>query len=444
MKTPSLTLFGFFFAALLPAQGPPDDPPVTKLTPLELADLLGPIALYPDALISLILPAATVPADVVLGARFVASGGDLAVLEGKPWDSSVKALTRYPDTLRWLDENLEWTGQVGDAFVEQPVEVMETIQALRAKARAMGNLVDTPEQRIVQDDADIRIVPAQPEYIYEPRYDPAVVYVERPSAGPLLYFSAAHRIGSWLNFDFDWRHRRLYRGDWHEGWDYSRDKDRRDRPDERSINRNLTNSRVWQPDPARQRAQARPQSQRSMSDKAPSRPQPRDPKAGERKGNPIGIMRPKPIVGSPQRGEVIRRAELRDDDKTPNKPGDGPKKPVAQPKSAAPRNDGDGKRGNDGRPSESSPKKKAEMKSDDQADKRKAMNNEPKREQAKRPEAPKKMAPKQQDSPKRAEPKRPEPKREAPKPQGKSSKEKDKDDDKKKDGDGNKKKDKKD
>ena len=145
----------------------------------SLNQLLAPIALYPDALIALILPASTVPSDLVLAARFLASSGDPAQAANQPWDESVKSLVQYPDIVKWMDQNLEWTTQVGDAFLNQPADVMNTIQQLRAEAKAAGNLVDSPEQKIVEEENCIRIVPAQPEFIYVPQYDPEVVYVER-------------------------------------------------------------------------------------------------------------------------------------------------------------------------------------------------------------------------------------------------------------------------
>ncbi len=363
MKIFLLTLLGFCLAPPLPAQGPADFPPPPRRTAEELAELLGPIALYPDALIALILPASTYPADIVLGARYVATGGNPARVEDKPWDYSVKALTRYPDTLKWMDENLEWTAQVGDAFIEQPVEVMESIQQLRAKARELGNLVDTPQQRIVQEDTYIRIIPAQPDYIYEPRYDPAVIYYERPLAGPLLLFSIGYGVGSWLNHDWDWRRHRLYRGDWNGGWDYSRDRLRRDQGDYIYINNNLTNSREWRPDTSRHHTQSRQVFERvSNADTATVRTQSRNLVTGEPQKQLRGVARPKPIAGAPHRGdrgETVRRAEQRDDGKDGNRPPfrtaqennskGGSKDRASMPKSVAPGLTGDRKRGSDGR-----------------------------------------------------------------------------------------------
>jgi len=194
-----------------------------KLGPEELADLLAPIALYPDALIALILPASTVPADVVMGSRFLESNADISLVDAQPWDESVKSLTRYPEVLAWMNQNLEWTASLGEAFVVQPADVMAAIQKLRTQARTAGNLTDTPQQKVVVREEIIRIVPADPEVIYVPLYDPEVIYVQtyQPSYPPLLTFGVGFAVGSWLNYDFDWNRRCVYRGNW-RGWkDYS-------------------------------------------------------------------------------------------------------------------------------------------------------------------------------------------------------------------------------
>ncbi|MDD5198782.1 MAG: DUF3300 domain-containing protein [Terrimicrobiaceae bacterium] len=186
-----------------------------KLSADDLADLLGPIALYPDALVAIILPAATVPSDVTLAARYLNNNGDPNQVASEPWDDSVKSLVRYPDVLKWMDENLEWTSSVGEAFVEQPADVMNAIQQLRAEAKSKGNLADTPQQTVVVQHDNIRIVPTNPEVIYVPQYDPEVVYVQPapPDYGPLITFGAGLAVGAWLNYDFDWYHRDFYHGD---------------------------------------------------------------------------------------------------------------------------------------------------------------------------------------------------------------------------------------
>ncbi len=148
----------------------------------ELAQMLAPIALYPDALLSQILMAATYPFEVVEAERWVTKnpyvkGKDLdEALQAKDWDVSVLALCHYPKVLTMLAENLSWTARIGDAFANQEEDVMDTIQDLRARARAAGNLATTPEQKIIIEGGYIHIEPAGPDYIYVPAYDPQVVY----------------------------------------------------------------------------------------------------------------------------------------------------------------------------------------------------------------------------------------------------------------------------
>ena len=115
----------------------------------------------------------------------------------------------------------------------------------------MGNLVDTPQQRVVHEESYIRIVPAEPEYIYVPYYDPEIVYYERPYAEPYLTFSAPWLVGSWLTYDFDWHRHRLYCGDWHGDWDYHHRRDRDYRGEPLYINNSFTNYRVWEGDSRR-------------------------------------------------------------------------------------------------------------------------------------------------------------------------------------------------
>jgi len=187
----------------------------------ELEQLLAPIALYPDALIALILPASTVPTDIVLAARHLQENpGDRAQIEHRAWDESVKSLTNYPEVLKWMDENLHWTRQVGEAFTAQAADVMQAVQRLRSRARTAGTLVDTPQQQVIAEQQVIRIVPAQPDIIYVPHYEPEVVFVDRPIyySRPFLTFGIGVPVGSWLAYDCDWRHNSIWVGNRHRRW----------------------------------------------------------------------------------------------------------------------------------------------------------------------------------------------------------------------------------
>ena len=129
-------------------------------------------------------------------------------------------MARYPEIVKWMDQNLEWTTQVGEVFLDHPADVMNSIQSLRAQARAAGTLVDTPQQRVVEDESYIRVVPAEPDVIYVPQYDPEVVYVQpyTPYVEPVMSFGIGFAMGPWLNYDCDWPRRKVCVGDWNPRW----------------------------------------------------------------------------------------------------------------------------------------------------------------------------------------------------------------------------------
>jgi hypothetical protein len=148
----------------------------------KLDSLLAPIALYPDELLAQTLMAATYPLDVVEAARFVKANRELkgdaldqAVLQ-KNWDPSVQSLTAFPQVLEMMDDKLEWTQELGDAFLADKQRVMQTVQTLRQKADASGNLQTNEQQKVVKEQTTIIIEPAQPDVVYVPTYNPTVVY----------------------------------------------------------------------------------------------------------------------------------------------------------------------------------------------------------------------------------------------------------------------------
>jgi hypothetical protein len=167
------------------AQTPPppiQGTPVPELPQDQLDALLAPIALYPDQLLSQILIAATYPLDVVEAARFVQQNPNLKgdalnqALEGKNWDPSVLSLTGFPQVLTMMSDKLEWTQQLGDAFLANEPQVMQTAQSLRARAQAQGNLQSNEQQKVIVQEKYIVIEPAQPQYVYVPVYNPTVIY----------------------------------------------------------------------------------------------------------------------------------------------------------------------------------------------------------------------------------------------------------------------------
>jgi hypothetical protein len=167
--------------------------------PEELDQMLAPIALYPDPLLSQILMAAGYPLEVVEAARWSQANpalkGDAAVqaVKDKDWDTSVKSLVAFPDVLKQLNEHLDWTQKLGDAMIEQQADVADSIQRLRAKASAAGNLQSTPQQAVTTegsgDNIQYIIQPTSPDVVYVPQYNPAWAYGPWPyPAYPPVYY----------------------------------------------------------------------------------------------------------------------------------------------------------------------------------------------------------------------------------------------------------------
>jgi hypothetical protein len=148
----------------------------------ELDQILAPVALYPDPLVSQILMASTYPLEVVQADRWAKQNTKLKgdaltkALETQDWDPSVKSLVNFPQVLTMMSEKIDLTQRLGDAFLADQKKVLDTIQSLRAKAQASGNLKTTKEQTVIVEEKIIKIEPADPQVIYVPTYNPTVVY----------------------------------------------------------------------------------------------------------------------------------------------------------------------------------------------------------------------------------------------------------------------------
>jgi hypothetical protein len=195
------------FAADAPA---PASEPAFK--PEELEQMLAPIALYPDTLLSQMLMASTYPLEVVQGDRWVKQNKDLKgdaltkALEAQSWDASVKSLVNFPTVLAMMSENLDVTVKIGDAFIGQQQQVLETIQKLRAKAQETGNLKTTPEQTVAVEPQGttqvIVIQAANPEVVYIPTYSPTVYYAvwPYPAYPPVVYYPPGYVVHPGFTF----------------------------------------------------------------------------------------------------------------------------------------------------------------------------------------------------------------------------------------------------
>ena len=216
----------------LSAAQPVAAPDATPLTAAQLDRLVAPIALYPDPLIAQILMAATYPLEVVEADRWLqipanaALKGDAltAAQQQQPWDPSIKSLVAFPQLIHTMNTNLNWTEQLGDAFLAQQPDVMDAVQRLRLRAQAAGSLASTPQQAVSTEDQEIMIEPASPDMVYVPTYNPWCVYGAWPSPDyPPFYFAPGASncvpgdeliafgaglapFGYWAWGHFDWRH----------------------------------------------------------------------------------------------------------------------------------------------------------------------------------------------------------------------------------------------
>ena len=148
-----------------------------RFSDYELDQMLSPIALYPDPLLAQILPAASFVNDVSDAEQMLNGRVDEGLIERQPWDISVKAIAHYPTVLNYMAENADWTAALGQAYIVQRPDVERSIQRLRAEARQAGLLQSNAQQLVIVEQPNvIRIEPAQPQVIYLPQYDPAVVW----------------------------------------------------------------------------------------------------------------------------------------------------------------------------------------------------------------------------------------------------------------------------
>jgi len=173
------------------------------ISPDQLTQLVAPIALYPDGLIAQILAASTYPAQIASADRWLRSMGNAPpdqIAAGANaqtnWDPSVKALTAFPQVLDLLNGNLQWTTALGNAYYNQPQDVLQTIQVLRQRAEQAGNLQSTPQEQVTDNQGYIDIAPANPQVVCVPAYNPWDVYGQPVS--PYPGFSLFGAIGSFF------------------------------------------------------------------------------------------------------------------------------------------------------------------------------------------------------------------------------------------------------
>jgi len=175
-----ISLLLFQMGAFAQTMTTPEENPM--FSQQELDQMLAPIALYPDSLLSQILVAATYPLEVVQAAHWSSANSSLvgndavAAVDGQKWDPSVKSLVAFPQVLQTMENKIDWTERLGDAFLAQQSQVMDTVQKLRQKAQVAGNLNSNSQINVTQTDGSLVVATANPEVIYVPYYDPTVIY----------------------------------------------------------------------------------------------------------------------------------------------------------------------------------------------------------------------------------------------------------------------------
>jgi hypothetical protein len=208
----------------------PDQRQYTSLPPEQLNKLVAPIALYPDSLVAQILAASAYPTQIVEANRMAREnpglkGRDLAEeVDRQDWDPSVKSLVEFPTVLANLDRDLSWTSELGEAYRNQPDDVMQAIQYMRHKAYNAGNLRSTPQERVYEQGPNVDIQPADPNVVYVPTYNPAYAYGYPVGlwpgfypwwgvGGPYISFGIGFPVWPFFGFGWGWH-------GWGIGWGF--------------------------------------------------------------------------------------------------------------------------------------------------------------------------------------------------------------------------------
>jgi len=191
----------------------------TLLTAEELNALVAPVALYPDDLLAIVLPAATNPVQVVEAQRFLDKrASDPNLKPDENWDPSIIALVNYPEVVKKMNDDLSWTQDLGNAVLDQQEDVLKAIQAARQSASDGGYLQSNDKQTVVNEGDNITIESSSPEVIYVPQYDPQpIVYNNYTNYPPPYYsdpyppywapaatFFAGAFVGAAFAYGFDW------------------------------------------------------------------------------------------------------------------------------------------------------------------------------------------------------------------------------------------------
>lgn len=185
-----------------------------------LANLVSPVALYPDPLLAQVLQASAYPNQIPMAWNWTQKNPGLTGIDKQAWNPSVIAIAHYPSVIGMMNQKIAWTTELGLAYANQQQGIMQAVQNLRAQAQQNGNLASTSQQTVSTQGSNIVIVPASPEIIYVPQYDPAVVYTQPATStiAPLVAFGAGLALGDWMSSDCDWNSNVVVYHGWNGGW----------------------------------------------------------------------------------------------------------------------------------------------------------------------------------------------------------------------------------
>jgi hypothetical protein len=179
-------------------QAPPSKDQAAKIAPDQLDSLVAPIALYPDPLLAQTLAASTYPLEIVQLQQWLQKNKDLKdkaladAVAKQPWDPSIQAMAALPDVVKRLADDVQWTTNLGNAFLVQQSDVMDAVQRMRKKAQDKGNLKSTEQQKVetkvIESKSVIVVEQANPQVVYVPSYDPVVVYGAPVYPYPPIYY----------------------------------------------------------------------------------------------------------------------------------------------------------------------------------------------------------------------------------------------------------------
>ena len=210
------------------ANAPAPEKAAAKIPPDQLDSLVAPIALYPDPMLAQTLAASTYPLEIVQLQQWLTKNQGLKekaladAVAKQPWDPSVQAMAGLPEVVKRLADDIQWTTDLGNAFLAQQSDVMDAVQRMRKKAKDTGNLKSSEQQKVetkvIESKSVIVVEQANPQVVYVPSYNPVVVYGPPVYPYPPVYYPPVgyYAAGMAISFGVGVAMGAMWSGGW--GW----------------------------------------------------------------------------------------------------------------------------------------------------------------------------------------------------------------------------------